>query len=334
MRLSLGRWADLLEHFAPVGAPSFGSISGGRSSGMMAAMLDERIKLVFQNTSREHPKTLTFLQRLEDALKRPITWLEYRSPPKKGDAPQYARFAIVTPETACRNGDLFRQLLEDLRDYRATKNAGPIAPWARSRICTAYLKHRVQERYIKACGIEAYDAFLGLRHDEPERVRSIQARDTQLRTYQCPLFRAGIVKADVGEFWSQQPFDLDLEDNQGNCTGCFLKDESDLARVMNEDESDIGWWERMTTDFPGFGGQRFKGYAALAAEGPLRLKIEAALKAGKVPENDGSMTPRRFKLVERQELRRHKGELAKFSCACESTVELADQLDIFEGQPA
>lgn len=322
--ISLGKWSAVRDAFAARQAPAVGSISGGRTSAMMAALMDDSSRLIFQNTSREHPKTYEFLERLEDALRRPIVWLEYRSPTHKAAPPVAANFAVVTPATACKDGSLFRQLLEDLRDYRAAKGEGAIAPWARSRICTAYLKHRVQERYLRSIGVETYDALLGLRADEPERVHTIQARDTHARTYRCPLFDAGIVKPDVLAFWREQSFDLELQDRQGNCTGCFLKDESDLARVMVEPESDVQWWEDMTRDFSGFGGQRFKGYAALAAEFPIRIKIENALRAGEPPVNDGSLPPHRFKLVQRQEERRYKGELASFSCACESTVALAD----------
>ena len=322
--MKLGVWADRREPFATGNAPVVGSISGGRTSAMMAALMDDTAMLVFQNTSREHPRTLDYLQRLEDALRRPIIWLEYRSPPAKTDAPSKAGFAVVTPATACRDGSVFRQLLEDLRDYRAAKGEGPIAPWARSRICTAYLKHRVQERYLKSIGIETYDSFIGLRKDEPERVRAIQARDTQAKAYKCPLFDAGIVKTDVLAFWREQSFDLELTDIQGNCTGCFLKDESDIARVMNEPESDIAWWDAMSADFPGFGGQRFKGYRVLAAEMPVRLSIENALREKREPISDGSMPAARFKLVRRQEERRFRNELPAFSCACESTVALAD----------
>ena len=89
------------------GVPSFAGISGGRTSALMAALVDPRVTLCFENTGREHPKTLEFLRRLADALKREIVWLEWRPADRKGAPPREFGFAVVTYETATRTGVLF-----------------------------------------------------------------------------------------------------------------------------------------------------------------------------------------------------------------------------------
>lgn len=127
---------------------------------------------------------------------------------------------------------------------------------------------------------EAWDTFVGLRADEPNRVAKLAPRSTQRETFRMPLAAAGITKADVLAFWGAQDFDLDIEERQGNCTGCFLKSEGDLARVLAEPETDAAWWVRMAERYPNFGGKRFPGYAQLRREAPVRLAIESAFRGG------------------------------------------------------
>lgn len=295
---------------------------------MMAALMPESIPLLFQNTGREHEETLIFLVRLEEALQRPITWLELRAPKRKGAPPREFQYEIVNFKTASRKGEPFRIMLESLRDYRATKGVGPIAPWARQRICTAYLKHRTQENYLRnGLKVDSYDSFIGLRADEPDRVSAIMARETQTKGYRCPLHAVGITKPHVLEFWGWQSFDLRLNDYQGNCTACFLKDQADIARSLGEPGTDPDWWIEMEGLFPDFGGRNFPGYEQLAAERDPRLAIEKVLRADEnaVPENTFRLQERRFKLVVKQEARRIKEGSAHFSCSCEQTVALAEE---------
>jgi len=319
-RLRLGRWASMRGRgpFA-VDACSFAGISGGRTSAMMAALLPGWTRFVFCNTGREHPRTLDFLNELNAALGGRIVWLELRKPAVRGDAPKNFRFEVVSYETASRDGRPFLDMMEALAEYRATKNMDPVAPWAGSRICTAYMKNRVQTAYARSLGAEAFDQCIGLRADEPQRVHRLRDRSTGEQTFRMPLYDASITKADVMEFWRAQSFDLRIEERQGNCTGCFLKDQGDLARVLQEPETDAAWWIAMEDRYPRFGGDKFAGYRQLANEGPLREQIERDIRATRVPTNNGSVSDRRFRLVVKQENLRMRGERAAFSCACESS---------------
>lgn len=325
MMLDLGDKAQWIAagSFAYGGVPSFAGISGGRTSAFMAALLDERVTLCFENTGREHPKTLEFLQRLSDALRRKIIWLEWRPPKRAGAPPREFQFEEVSYETATRTGALFEGMLQALADYRKeAKGLGSVAPWARSRICTAYLKFKTQAAYIRACGVgdnEAREQYVGLRADEPARVSRLHSRQTQALSYRTPLFEAGITKQMVNEFWARQPFDLELDhDRQGNCTGCFLKDHADLSRVLGEPETDAAWWEGIARRFPGFGGHSFPGYEQLLAEREPRLAIAEQLRAGTEIVDTGVLPPKRFKQVVTSERKYAAGDRAAFSCMCET----------------
>jgi 3'-phosphoadenosine 5'-phosphosulfate sulfotransferase (PAPS reductase)/FAD synthetase len=303
------------------GIDTVAGVSGGRTSAMMAALLPDSTRLSFQNTGLEHPKTYEFLTRLEDALQRPITWLEWRPPEKYGDPPRMFRFEVVTRQTATYGGELFVGFLRALATYRRLhKEANPVAPWARSRICTAYLKHRIQDAWIQSCGWDAYDSYVGLRADEPSRVAGLKARETQIRGFRMPLSDSGVIKSDVLRFWSQQSFDLEIADYQGNCTGCFLKDQADLSRLMHEPETKAEVWYQLAEEFPDFGGQNFRGYRALADELPMREKFAEFLRAGVEPVQPVGMERRRFLRVVRQERDRLDGAAPGFSCSCETSI--------------
>lgn len=320
-KLKLGKWAALTPHFRTKG-PVLVGVSGGRTSAMMAALTVGwgEAFLCFQNTGLEHPGTYDFLKELEGALGQKITWLEYVKPERKGAPPREARFRVVDYKTADRSGGPFEQMMEALAEFREAKGEAPVAPWARSRICTAYLKMRTQDRWERTLGYaKPIPKFAGLRADEPERVERL--KKTPISS--APLAAAGITKTDVLAFWKMQSFDLGIREEQGNCTGCFLKDQSDLARVMNEPESLLSVWDRMERRYDSFGGANFMGYAKLASEAPLRSKIESALKAGQTPINDGSMEPRRFHFVVIQERKRLEGKRPSFSCNCEGAETLA-----------
>ncbi len=323
--MNLGRFVKLRSHFASrAGRVTVAGVSGGRTSGVMHALMSGDSLSSFQNTGDEARRTYEFVEEIEEASGRPIVWLEYRAPLSRGAPPKDATFAIVNAKTADRSGGPFDSMLDALAAYRATKGLGAVAPWARSRICTAYLKSRTQDRWLASLGINVRDEFAGLRADEPGRVSKFESRSTRAVQKFAPLSRAGITVEDVGEFWSQQSFDLGLSPYEGNCKGCFLKDETDLSRSMQQmSHEEAHRWIMRERTYNSFGGRRFAGYERLLDEAPGRREIEVALRAGDKPENTGGMEPRRFHLVVIQERKRIKGEIAPFSCSCEGAETLA-----------
>jgi 3'-phosphoadenosine 5'-phosphosulfate sulfotransferase (PAPS reductase)/FAD synthetase len=309
--------------FGVSGRPAIAGISGGSTSGMMAALAGKGVALAFQNTGREHRRTYEFLGELADLIERPITWIEYRPPKAKGDPPGKSRLEIVDFNSADRSGAPFELLLDAIAAYRKTLGKGPIAPWWRSRICTTYLKTRLARAWMESRGESTWDELVGLRADEPDRVAKLRVGVPRRIGRRAPLAEAGITLADVTAFFDRQPIKLGLSPHLGNCDGCFLKNQADLSRALVETGT-AELWQRWAEKFPGFGGKNFAGYALLAAEAPLRLLIEAAIRAGVAPENNGSMDARRFKLVVIQERKRVVGELPAFSCACEGSDEMSD----------
>lgn len=322
-KLELRGWQRLVSvgPFADPGEPVVVGVSGGRTSAMMAALSPPSSLLCFQNTGKEHPNTYEFIERLSDALGRPITWLEMRPPLTFGAPPREFRHEVVTARTASRKGEPFEDFMRCLANYRRiAKDANPISPWARQRICTAYMKIRVQDSYVRSLGIESHTRFVGIRHDEPTRWDGLRRADTSTVTNRAPLYDARIDKTRVLEFWSWQTFDLQVDEILGNCTGCFLKDETDLSRALGVAETDANWWIAMESKYDSFGGRKFRGYANLLHELPTRIAIERAIKDELPAADDGRLDPKRYRLVYLQEKRRAANGPTGFACTCEASL--------------
>jgi hypothetical protein len=287
----------------------------------MAYMLPSDVVLSFQNTGREAAKTYDFIAALEQDLQRPIVRLEYRAPPR-GDAPKFSTFEIVDHRHLSRRGEPFRDSLVCAATYRAKhKQEGPIAPWARQRICTAQLKVKTAYRFAASLGWGRPGDFtehIGLRADEPVRVAKMRGRNSDRHTDErAPLSDAGVTKADVLEFWARKSFDLGLPEWMGNCTGCFLKDESDLATALLEPETDADWWIGIERDFAPMRRGR-SSYSQVLEEAPERMRIRTAVERGDALIPATRLLPRRHKLLVAQELERHANGPTPFACECDA----------------
>lgn len=296
-------------------------VSGGRTSAVMGKKLPKDVVLAFENTSKEATKTYEFIDRLEQDLERPIVRLEFRAPPR-GCPPIEATFEIMRHHEMARDGSVFEDMLEMCAAYRRTLGKPPIAPWARSRICTAYLKVRTQRKFCLALGWgkeTEYTEFVGYRADEPDRVAKMnvrnESRDTDER---APLYDLGLTRADVMSYWEQMPYDLGLPEHMGNCTGCFLKDERDLASALLEDETDAEWWIEVEEKYAPMRRGR-PSYRQVLEEAPQRMKIRAALERGEPFSVD--LPPRRVKLIVAQE----RSVRVPFTCECDAAK--ADDFD-------
>lgn len=219
--------------------PALISFSGGRTSAFMlhqviqahGGTLPDDVHVVFANTGKELEETLRFVHDCETHWGVPIVWLERDK--AKG-------FAVVTYGTASRNGEPFAQLIAD-------KKALP--NW-QARWCTSGLKIMPMFAYMASLGFPpgTYREAIGLRHDEGVRLLKMYARnDTDNRQCVAPLDKARVVKADITAFWAASPFDLGLEDGDGNCDLCFATGKGVRLRRLRKRPTIGRWWTLMET---------------------------------------------------------------------------------------
>lgn len=232
--------------FALPAGPVQIAFSGGRTSAFMLHCileanggLPDGVVLTFQNTGREMPQTLDFVQEVSDRWVVPITWLEYRE-----TAPGYE---VVNHNSASRSGEPFEALIRKRR----------MLPNQQMRFCTSELKIRPAKKWLIAQGWRRWTNAIGIRADEAHRMAGPEPVARQTRW--APLIEAGIGRQDVAAFWAAQPFDLRLPNVRGNCwlgncDGCFLKSEAHVAAFTREFPDRAEWWERMETLIPSKAG--------------------------------------------------------------------------------
>jgi 3'-phosphoadenosine 5'-phosphosulfate sulfotransferase (PAPS reductase)/FAD synthetase len=220
------------------------AFSGGRTSAyMLRQILDvnnglpDRAIVTFQNTGREMPETLDFVAEVGAQWGVNIIWLEYR--------PASPFFDIVSHNSASRNGEPFAALIEK-RKFLPNQNM---------RFCTTELKIRVAARYFRSLGWDYWTNAVGIRADEARRLKPEGERGKDRWSTWQPLAHAGVSKRDVQGFWESQAFDLRLPNVGGNCwlgncDGCFLKSESNIAAFTRDYPERAVWWENMEARMP------------------------------------------------------------------------------------
>lgn len=230
------------DHFK-IDGPTCISFSGGRTSAYMLWRvlqsndgLPADTRVIFANTGKEDEATLRFVLDCQEHWGIPITWLEWQDASNAHD-----RFRVVDFKSASRNGEPFEALIRK-RNY---------LPNPVTRFCTVDLKIKPSANYCKHnLGWDEWDNMLGIRADEPRRVAKIKANRSDgikgiNRT--LPLADAAITRQDVGSFWANQPFDLELPNingvtYHGNCDLCFLKGTAITLSLIAEKPQRAIWW--------------------------------------------------------------------------------------------
>lgn len=219
--------------------PTCISFSGGRTSAYMlwrvlqsnGGRLPDDAIVCFANTGKEEEETLKFVYKCQVHWNVEIIWLEYQD---HEDSKQ--RFKVVNYKTAARNGEPFEAVIRK-RNY---------LPNPVTRFCTAELKIRTINKYLRSIGWKDHNEntdWVGIRADEMRRAAKIDRSRT-------PLVADGVTVHHVNQFWSEQPFNLELATYNGrtlagNCDLCFLKPASQVASLIAEKPERGVWWAKM-----------------------------------------------------------------------------------------
>lgn len=195
------------------------SFSGGRTSAFLVHLLEqERIKgadvhYVFMDTGAEHPKTYEFIRNIVHRWSIPLVCIRMVAlPMNKGVGYRVVNVDDLTP---------------DLEPFRAMlKKYG--APDAARPHCSNKMKERPFQKYCKDHFGKDYTTWLGIRADEPNR----------LGVKKGIRFLADIstaTKQDVLNWWSAQPFDLEITEHLGNCVFCIKKSDGKLNLAIRDE---------------------------------------------------------------------------------------------------
>lgn len=214
------------------------SFSGGETSAYMLWWILKNwsnkyeIKVVFANTGQENEETLIFVQKVSKFLNVEVVWIEavtnfeYR----KGTTHK-----IVSFETASRNGEPF----EDMIKKHGIPN--PATPH-----CNRELKLNAINSYMRSIGWKKYFTAIGIRSDEFDRMNANRIKKRLL----YPLISdKPMTKPKINQWWSLQPFRLNLKGYQGNCKTCWKKTDAKLYTLINENESQFDFFEQMENKY-------------------------------------------------------------------------------------
>jgi 3'-phosphoadenosine 5'-phosphosulfate sulfotransferase (PAPS reductase)/FAD synthetase len=254
--------------------PALISFSGGRTSGFMLRKILDRglqpdVHVVYSNTGKEDNRTLDFVHAVDVGWHAHVRWIEYR----RRHLPVYksAEAAAVAARIRERFGLRFEAPLRAGEkeagfvevDYRTAARTTDTPserhpfmnllgcsgmPNPSMRLCTTELKVRIMKRFMLSLGYDHWVNVVGLRADEPERVRKLSVAPPERWENVMPLAAAGIVEKDVHAFWKSQPFDLALPIDpvlgtyEGNCDLCMLKGDPKKVRILRERPEVGAWW--------------------------------------------------------------------------------------------
>jgi hypothetical protein len=227
------------------------SVSGGRSSAMMARHIQQSEKYkdfeklyVFANTGMERPETIQFLKDMEDHWGLDLVKIEGVYSEDMGVGIKYK---IVDYDTIDMNAKVFE---ESVKHYNKGSFDG--LPYSKAPYCSQAMKQRPIDKLAKdVFGTTKYITAIGFRkEDMPKRINWIDIKHDEKRIY--PLltdYDEPVGVTDLGKFWNQQPFKLNISSHLGNCELCWKKSDKVLVEAIQNGTRFVGWWKQMEDQY-------------------------------------------------------------------------------------
>ena len=207
------------------------SFSGGQTSGFMCSALEKHygpgvVNYLFYDTGAEHPKTYDFIKHVNDFYDLNITCLQGYFDQELGKPHDYKVVGVESLGT-------------DLKVYRdmVGKYGTPsvVAPW-----CSSRMKDDVNRKYCnEKFGKDNYEVWLGIRIDEPKRLRIGQGKLRYLAEI------SDFEKEDINQFWRDMPFSLGIQEWLGNCVFCPKKSTLKIAAACRDEPGLLNDWKSM-----------------------------------------------------------------------------------------
>jgi hypothetical protein len=228
----------------------FISFSGGETSAFMAQWLIENradqydeVLCLFANTGQENEETLYFVERCDQQFGLNVVWVE--ADVQHGSR-ESTKHRVVDFVTASRQGEPFESVIEK---YGIPNQAYPH--------CTRELKLNPMRSYLDSIGWEkgTYDTAIGIRSDEIDRISPERER---LRLIYPLVTDKPMTKPRINQWWSGQPFRLNLKGYEGNCKWCWKKSLRKHLTLITEHPEWYKFPERMEREH-GLSGHNIDG---------------------------------------------------------------------------
>ena len=209
--------------------------SGGRTSGYMSWFLKTHMShlynlhFIYANTGQEHIKTLEFVNKCDEYLGLNLVWLEADV---FHDLRKSSGYKVVTFDTASRKGEPFEEVI---------KKYG--LPNQNFLHCTRELKNNPIKQWRLDNGYKDSKIALGIRGDEPRRIK------LRLDAMYPLQHIKHTTKEEILDWWKEQPFDLEISEQLGNCVTCYKKSDKKLDLIRLEDKSHFDFFIDMENKY-------------------------------------------------------------------------------------
>ncbi|MEF1336328.1 phosphoadenosine phosphosulfate reductase family protein [Vibrio rotiferianus] len=216
------------------------SFSGGRTSAVLVWLMKiamERygwnVTFLFCDTGVEHPNTYKFIRDIIKFWGIELVILRAKVNPVLGEGNSYE---VYEPKDLMNSAVMepFQPFMDMMIKYGTPSISGPYCSERMKKdVCQAYCNDHI--------GRNNYVTWLGMRSDEPDRLTPKDGIK-----YLADLL--DIEKSDVLRWWKQQPFDLDLEEYDGNCIYCVKKSTQKLAAAIRSNPGFFQMWKYKIRD--------------------------------------------------------------------------------------
>jgi hypothetical protein len=224
------------------------SFSGGRTSAYMVYLMEKKrknegweVEYVFCDTGAEHPKTYEFVKNVVKHFNINLTCLKAVIPKENGVGPT---FSVIGIDSIGWDLSVMKDMVTKYGNFTVSRPK-----------CTDRLKTIILDKWRKKTyGKGTYYTWLGMRIDEPRRLKFINDNhDLFTKKNSNPQkirYLAEIcenTKQDVIDWWSTQPFDLEIEEHLGNCVFCVKKSDIKIARAARDEPQLFNEWNEVMT---------------------------------------------------------------------------------------
>lgn len=197
------------------------SFSGGRTSAYMALevlKIHPDAEVIYMDTGAEHPETYKFIRSFSREFGVPVTCLRVIPNPEMRKASTYEILSID-------------DIGPDLEPWeRMLRKYGH--PYVGGAFCTDRMKTVPFTKYCdEKYGKDNYERWLGIRIDEPKRLAGRESK----RGFHYLADISDFEKQDVLDWWSEQSFDLGIQERLGNCVFCIKKSLQKVALAAKDE---------------------------------------------------------------------------------------------------
>lgn len=210
------------------------SVSNGRSSAYMAAMLKQHkadeydLLFVCAAPGLEHEDSARFMRAVDRHYDLGVVYVE--AAVHYGER-KSSTHIVVGENSLCMDGSVYEEVI---KKYGLPNKAFPH--------CTRELKINPIHSFAESVWGTDYWTALGIRADEPERISP--TAEAQQITY--PLVSIWPTdKIDVLQHFAPFPWDLQIEEELGNCVDCFKKSDKKLNAAYHKSPWHFLWRARM-----------------------------------------------------------------------------------------